>query len=105
MRNSKILLDSSPFHPIGLHERFLYGAMSGASIVTDHNLVKSQIFEHKVDAFLYNHEILDSLGDSISDYLSNNSWKDIAFNGQIKVQENHTWKHRTQAVVEAFNLR
>tara|TARA_Y100000589_G_C27131309_1_gene620694 strand:+ start:285 stop:1415 length:1131 start_codon:yes stop_codon:yes gene_type:complete len=105
MRNSKVLLDSSPFHPIGLHERFLYGAMSGASVVTDHNMVKSQIFEHKVDAFLYNHENLDSLGDRINDYLSDNSWKDIAFNGQNKVQENHTWKHRTQAVVEAFNLR
>tara|TARA_Y100000589_G_scaffold244577_1_gene232251 strand:- start:872 stop:2062 length:1191 start_codon:yes stop_codon:yes gene_type:complete len=105
MKNSKVLLDSSPFHPVGLHERFLYGSMCGAAVITDHNPVKSQIFEHKVDAFLYNTENLVSLGDSINDYLSNDSWIDVALNGQTKVKENHTWKHRTQAVVEAFNLR
>ena len=105
MKNTKILLDSSPFHPIGLHERFLYGAMSGASVVTDNNIIKEQIFTHKTDAFLYNHLSVNSLGDNLRTMLANDSWKDIALSGQQKIKEKHTWKHRTQAIVETFNLK
>ena len=105
MKNAKIILDSSPFHPIGLHERLLYGAMSGAAVASDQNLIKEQIFEHKIDAVLYNHENLNILGDDLRNMVADGSWKDIALGGQRKVKDNHTWKHRTQAIVEAFNLR
>ena len=105
MKNAKILLDSSPFHPIGLHERFLYGAMSGAAIASDQNHIKEQIFENKMDAVLYNHENLNTLGDDLRNMIADGSWKDIALGGQRKVKDSHTWKHRTQAIVEAFNLR
>ena len=105
MKNAKILLDNSPFHPIGLHERFLYGAISGAAIATDHNMLKDQIFENEIDAILYNNENLNSLGNDLRTIISNDSWKQIALAGQKKIKDKHTWRHRTQAIVEAFNLR
>lgn len=104
MKNSKIVLDSSPFHPVGLHERCLYGAMYGAAIFTDRNALKEQIFDHEVDAYLYNTESLDSLIDAIQNTLSSGLWEKLAVNGQLKVQEGHTWKHRIEALVGALNI-
>ena len=86
MKNAKILLDNSPFHPIGLHERFLYGAISGAAIATDHNMLKNQIFENEIDAILYDNENLNSLGNDLRTIISNDSWKQIALAGQKKIK-------------------
>lgn len=104
MKNSKIVLDSSPFHPIGLHERCLYGAMYGAAVFTDRNTLKEQIFDHEVDAYLYDSESLDSLNDAIQNTLTSGLWEKLAMNGQLKVQKNHTWRHRVEALVGALNV-
>lgn len=104
MKNSKIVLDNSPFHPVGLHERCLYGAMSGAAVFTDQNPLKEQIFEQRAEAYLYSHSSLESLDEEIQNTVSQGLWENLAANGQAKVNANHTWKHRVEALISALNL-
>jgi hypothetical protein len=100
MRNSQIVLNSSPMFKTGAHERIFYGLGLGASVFTNETPWLSQNFDigEEILAYPADHpeKALSQLQDLLDHPEKNLS---IARKGQQKVLKEHTWDKRADQLI------
>jgi len=101
MKQSKIVLNSSPKMKNGVHERILAGLACGALVITDENDYLGEHFTDGEDIAFYRHGKWDKLNESIQSYLSDeDKRKGVVEKGGENVMQNHTWDNRAEALLK-----
>ncbi len=95
MRETKIVLNSSPSFKKGAHERLFYALLSGCCVLTGESAFVNHHFVPGKEILTYRFgEYSHDLKGAFS------SWKEIALAGQQKVLTEHTWDHRAKDVID-----
>lgn len=88
MKESKIVLNSSPRFKGGAHERIFYAIMCGAAVLTGEN---SYLSKHLSEIFTYRFGKWEDL--------SLERWEEKAQEAQQQVLSSHTWDTRAQTIL------
>lgn len=100
MKQSKVVLNSSPTLKNGIHERALAGIACGALTITNDNIYMGSHFKSDEDIVFYTHSTRDKVNAQVNDYLQNEEKRyGVVERGRNVVMEGHTWDHRAQALV------
>lgn len=100
IKDSAILLNSTPSILQGLHERILYGSLQGASVVTTSSLFVEAQFSNKEISF-YSYGKWEELFLTVENLLKEKKKRlRMVANAQKKILKNHTWKHRAKKILE-----
>jgi len=103
MGQSKIVLNSSPAMREGLHERIVHGQIAGAVVATNSSCEVTRNFRPGQELITYESDDWGALNDAVERCLSQPAlWKKIAFAGQMRAREEHTWDCRAK---ELLNFR
>ncbi|MCB1119705.1 MAG: glycosyltransferase [Chlamydiia bacterium] len=95
MRQSKVILNSSPQFRSGAHERIFTAMAVGSIAVTDTNPYLTSCFTDNDDLLLYDPDDLTSLPDRIHSLLTNqDAYNILTTSAQKKIAAAHTWDHR-----------
>lgn len=100
MRQSKIVLNSSPMFKQGGHERILTGLACNALVLTNETSYMLENFEHGKDLLLYSNRKIDSVDEMLAPYLENEELRlQVAASGKQKVLRSHTWDNRAKELI------
>lgn len=100
MKQSKIVLNSSPFFKYGGHERIFTGIALGAAVMTSDNMYLHEIFKHKESILFYHYGHLDEVDGCIKEYVQDNSKRQkLVAKGTEIVRNGHTWDHRAAVLL------
>lgn len=104
MKNAQIVLNSSPMFKTGAHERIFYGLGLGAAVLTNETPWNQEHFS-KDELLTYPSGNPKLMYDKIA-YLLNHpeQLKEMAFKGQHKVMERHTWDVRAEQLLNLIEL-
>lgn len=104
LKQSKIILNSSPTIRYGAHERIFAGFASGALTMTNENpYLKEQFVDGESIAF-YRYGEEEKLNADINAYLANESWRQqVANQGKEITLRFHTWQQRALQLLEILN--
>lgn len=101
MKNSAIILNSSPMFKGGAHERIFYGLGLGSLVLTNETRWLKTHFEEGEELLSYDLSCLEKTCEQLT-YLLAQSEKRKALieKGQQKVLQKHTWKQRAEKLIE-----
>lgn len=95
MKQSKIIISSSPHLKKGGPERVLNSLACGALPITNEGVYLQELFKDQQDLLFYPQNDLSGVSDQIDFYLKNEDKRlAIVKSGKKKVKENHTWDRR-----------
>jgi spore maturation protein CgeB len=101
LKQSKILLNSSPWLKNGAHERIFYGLASGALVFTSENIYMKEHFESDKNIVLYQTGHLEKLNRNINEYLSDDAKREkVSKAGRELVLKEHTWDSRADLLLK-----
>ncbi len=101
MRQSKILLNTSPWSKKGGHERIFSAMAVGTVVLTNENEYLNSQFKNGKELVLFKNEEPGQINDLINEYLSNKKlWKQVVDEGRKAIIRGHTWDHRAKALVK-----
>jgi len=101
MKQSKIVLNSSPWIKNGGHERIFAGMLCGAVVITSDNPFMTHNFDNEKDLFYYYHGQWRDVNATVNLCLKDESKrKKIAQNGKKKVIASHTWSKRVESLIK-----
>lgn len=101
MKQSKIVLNSSPSSKNGGHERIFTAMGCESLLVTSQNVFMDEHFVNGMDLAFYNHGEWNDVDEIINHYLTHNEEREeVASRGREKVMQEHTWDHRVKTVLE-----
>lgn len=105
MKNSQILLNSSPMFKLGAHERIFYGLGCGALVISNETPWLNDHFINGEDILMYQVKKLPEMNQKIK-YLLNNKEERISCTrkGQNKVLLHHTWDVRAKELLNILSL-
>jgi spore maturation protein CgeB len=104
MKNAQIVLNSSPMFKTGAHERIFYGLGLGATVLTNETPWNQEHFS-KEELLTYPSGDPKLVYDKIADLLNHpNQLKEMAFKGQKKVLERHTWDIRAKQLLKLIEI-
>ncbi len=99
MKNSKIVLNSSPMFKTGAHERIFYGLGLGAAVLTNETPWNKAHFT-KDELLTYPSGDPKQVYSTIADLLDHpNKLQEMAHKGQQKVLKGHTWDTRAHQLL------
>lgn len=97
MRQSQIVLNSSPMFKQGAHERIFYGLGLGALVLTNET---PWLTENLSETLTYRHDQWSKTIEALKMFLSNPEKRiEKVIQGQEKVLKNHTWDHRARQLI------
>lgn len=104
MKESKIVLNSSPMFKFGGHERIFTGLACGALTLTNETAYMLENFQDDQNVALYQPLHWDAVNDKVHAYLTDEGKrKKIAEQGRKAVMAAHTWDHRVVDLVRHLN--
>ncbi len=100
LRETKILLNASPWAKNGAHERIFYGLSCGALVFTNENIYLKENFIDGENIVLYQANDPAGLNQKINEYLSDDKKREaVAARGRECVEKNHTWECRARGLI------
>lgn len=100
IKQSKIVLNSSPYIKNGGHDRVFAGMACGATVLTNKNNYLRDHFKEKKDILFYHYPFCDEDNDLLNYYLKHDKKRlEIGLSGKDKVKNHHTWDHRALQLV------
>lgn len=100
-KQSKIILNASPWIRNGSHERVLSSMASEALVITDSNEFLRNNFQSGKDLVLYPYKDYETVNDLVNEYLSNHKKREeIVHKGRDSVMRAHTWDHRAKTLIK-----
>lgn len=103
MKQSKIILNSSPTIKNGAHERIFAGLACGAVVVATDNIFVKEVFAEGNGVLRYRPNHWSDVNDRIQSLLSNESARaSFVKKGRDLVMNGHTWDHRARALLKAL---
>lgn len=100
MKQSKIVLNSSPMFKFGGHERIFTALACGALTLTNETAYMLENFQNNQNVALYQPMHWDAIDDQVHSILKDEEKrKQIALNGRNEVLSHHTWDHRARDLV------
>lgn len=100
MRQSKIVLNSTPTKKNGAHERIFGGVASGAAVITNDNLYMRENFKNGEEMLFYRYGNWDEMNQLIDHYLHDAPARlELVNKGQVIIKDKHTWDHRAATLV------
>lgn len=104
MKQSKIVLNSSPALKNGAHERILTGVACGALVITNSNVYMEDNFKPGEGMLFYTQGNLAAVNTQVNEYLQNEEMRNtIVEKGQTAVMNGHTWDHRAAVLVKELD--
>lgn len=105
MKNSKIVLNSTPTLKNGGHERIFSGLACGALVLTNQSIyLQEEGFKDKENILFYNSGKFDDVNDKVNTYLANKALRENAvILGRNKVLKNHTWDNRATQLLKQLD--
>lgn len=101
MKQSKIILNSSPCYKNGAHERIFNGLACGAAVITSDSLFVREILTDKKDIIFYQPTHWDAVNGKIHELLSDeDKRKEMAEKGRTIVMQSQTWDHRAKTLIK-----
>ncbi len=102
MKNSKIILNSTPHVKNGAHERIFAGLTCGALVLTNESIyLQDEGFKDGENILFYKCSHYENINDKINQYLKNNKKRQTsAKSGREKVLQHHTWDNRAQTLLK-----
>lgn len=105
MRQSKIILNSSPMFKKGGHERIFSGLALGALVLTNENRFMLENFIDLEEIVLYRSAHKGNVDELIRVYLEDEPLRNkINLAGRAKVLEKHTWDHRVNELIPKLEM-
>lgn len=100
MRESKIVLNSSPMFKFGGHERIFLGMALGALVISNETAFLKDQFVDGEDLALYTPSDKSGVSEVIKKYLTDEPLrKKMAINAREKVARSHTWDKRAAKLI------
>ncbi len=105
MKNSKIILNSTPTLKNGSHERIFSGLACGALVLTNDSIyLHEEGFKDKENILFYHSGKYENINETINTYLDNNALRENAvILGREKVLKNHTWDNRAKQLLKQLD--
>ncbi|MEC7839733.1 MAG: glycosyltransferase [Chlamydiota bacterium] len=101
LKQTKILLNASPWIKNGAHERIFYGLACGALVFTNENTYFNENFKNGENIVLYKNGDLKDVNKKVNEYLSNENLRQkIATKGNETVKANHSWEARAETLIK-----
>lgn len=102
MKQSKIVLNSTPHIRNGGHERLFAAMACGSLVITNENIyLNQQNFIDGEHLAFYQYNQWEEVNERVNAYLSNeNQWRAITEKAREKVMNGHTWDHRVVDLLE-----
>jgi len=101
MRQSKIVLNSTPTIKHGGHERIFYGMASNAAILTNETTYAKNAFDNGENILLYQPSHWEEVDDLIGGLLQNPEKRiSLATQGHAVTMAEHTWDERAARLIE-----
>jgi len=101
INQSKISLNVMPWFKDGAHDRIFNSMLNGAVSLSDDSIYLREQFCDCKDIKFFNLAHIDNIPNIVEGILKNDDWMaDMANNGRIKAQNNHSWECRAKAIDE-----
>jgi len=101
INQSKISLNVMPWFKDGAHDRIFNSMLNGAVSLSDDSIYLREQFCDYKDIKFFNLAHIDNIPNIVEGILKNDDWMaDMANNGRIKAQNNHSWECRAKAIDE-----
>ncbi len=103
MSQSKILLNSAPFFPDGLHDRVTAGLMQGSLILSSESCYQAETLRDGESILTYRPGDYASAGAKVHAYLADERKRqELVRSGQEVVRLHHTWDVRARQMLAAL---
>lgn len=103
MKQSKVILNSSPTIKNGAHERIFAGLACGAVVLSTDNIYVKELFGDDKGVLRYRSNHWNEGNEKIQTLLSHEDERaSLALKGREIVMSGHTWDHRAAAILKAL---
>jgi spore maturation protein CgeB len=104
IKQSKILINNSPWIRGGSHERILASMALETLVITDKNVFLNENFVDGKELVLYPTSEIDSVNDLVNEYLSSKEKREqITHQARDTVMRHHTWDNRTKLLIKELD--
>jgi len=101
INQSKISLNVMPWFKDGAHDRIFNSMLNGAVSLSDDSIYLKEQFCDRKDIKFFNLAHIDKISYMTQEILKDEDWMvEMANNGRIKAQNNHSWECRAKAIDE-----